>query len=210
MSGEGTHAHTKGCACDHDDDTDGEWLLPVIDLDHVSALNELRPGSVRSLFRPFERRHDPAASCESNAGDSDLIVYLPFTSSVKVKSIAILGVTDETTPRDLHLYVNRDDIDFTTLDDTPPVQTLALSVDADAALAYPLRVARFANASSITLVFRGVHGGGDQSALRFIGLKGVATGHRRGIVTAVYEAKPLPQDHRVTEEGKGGVGPMGV
>ena len=101
-------------------------------------------------------------------------------------------------------------VDFDAAEETPPAQSLALSVDPDAALFYPLRAARFANVSSLTLVFRGVHGGGDGSAIAFIGLKGVATGHRRGIVSAVYEAQPLPEDHSVPEGGHRGASATGV
>ena len=201
--GGGGHSHTQGCSCDHDDDGDGESLLPVIELDRVSALNERVRGSARGVFREFENRHVARSVCESNAGDPDLIISIPFTSSVRVKSISVLGATEGTTPRDLHIYVNRDDIDFAMADETPAAQTLALSVDPGAALFYPLRAARFANVSSLTLVFRGAHGGGESSAVAFVGLKGVVTGHRRGVVTAVYESRPMPQDHTI-REGVGG------
>lgn len=107
--GSGGHSHTRSCACDHDEgDADGVSLLPSIDLDHVSAQNERVRGSARGVFRAFERRHD-AIVCASNPGDPDLIITVPFTSAVRVKSISILGASEGTTPLDLHLFVNRDD-----------------------------------------------------------------------------------------------------
>ena len=109
-AGGGGHSHTRSCACDHDEgDADGESLLPSINLDHVSAQNERVRGSARGVFRAFERRHEVAAPCESNPEDPDLIITVPFTSAVRVKSISILGASEGTTPLDVHLFVNRDD-----------------------------------------------------------------------------------------------------
>ena len=197
----GGHLHTRGCACDHDaGDSDGASLLPSIDKERVTAQNERHPGSARSLFRPFETRLEFSSPCESIPGDPDLIIQVPFTSSVRVKSISILCATEGTTPRDVHLFVNRDDIDFESAEDTPPAQSISLSVDPDGALFYPLRATKFSNVSSLTLVFRGVHGSGSIAAITFVGLKGIASAHRRGVVTAVYEAKPMPQDHAVPDE----------
>jgi hypothetical protein len=155
------------------------------------------------VFKPFSDRLDTTVRCESNRGDPDLIIHVPFVSSVRVKSLAVSALTDSTTPTTVDLYVNRNDIDFSTAEDTPPTQRLMLSVDPASELFYPLRAALFASVSSLTLVLRGCQGGGDFTSLCYIGMKGIASGHRRGIVTAVYEAKPLPQDHRVPDDQKG-------
>jgi hypothetical protein len=151
---------------------------------------------------------DPTSFCESNHGDPDLIIHVPFISSVRVKSIAVTGISDSSTPLNLQLFVNRDDIDFGAADDTPPTQSLMLSLDPASELYYPLRAAYFSSVSSLTLVFRGCHGG-DFSSLCYIGIRGVASVHRRGVVTAVYEVKPLPQDHAVPDDKKAAHGRTG-
>ena len=46
--------------------------------------------------------------------------------------------------------------------------------------------------------------GGDRTVISYMGFKGVAMNMRRGVVDAVYEARPVPKDHRVRDEGFGG------
>ena len=45
--------------------------------------------------------------------------------------------------------------------------------------------------------------GGDRTVITYIGFKGVAMNMRRGVVDAVYEARPVPKDHQVKDEGFG-------
>ncbi|KAL5825876.1 hypothetical protein ACOSQ3_021939 [Xanthoceras sorbifolium] len=41
---------------------------------------------------------------ESNEGDPELLVYIPFTSDVKIKSILVVGGTDGTSPSKMRVY----------------------------------------------------------------------------------------------------------
>jgi hypothetical protein len=42
---------------------------------------------------------------ESNEGDPELLVFVPFTSDVKIKSISIVGGPEGTSPSKLRVYV---------------------------------------------------------------------------------------------------------
>ncbi|KAE8665273.1 Detected protein of confused Function [Hibiscus syriacus] len=89
------------CTHDHsceDDDCSSNWsLYKHIDLSKVTALNEANPGSVKSVFKAWEERlNSTGEHLESNEGDPELLVYIPFTSDVKIKSISIVGGADGT------------------------------------------------------------------------------------------------------------------
>ncbi|KAH9303196.1 hypothetical protein KI387_014779, partial [Taxus chinensis] len=65
----------------------------------VSALNESVMGSAKSVFKSWELRLDTSAEyLESNEGDPELLVFIPFTSDVKIKSISVVGGTGGTSP----------------------------------------------------------------------------------------------------------------
>ncbi|XP_057813483.1 uncharacterized protein LOC131027440 isoform X2 [Cryptomeria japonica] len=83
-----------------------QWsLYNYIDISRVSALNESVTGSVKSLFKSWELRLDTSSErLESNEGDPELIVFIPFTSDVKIKSISIVGGTGGTSPSRLRAY----------------------------------------------------------------------------------------------------------
>ncbi|RRT82970.1 hypothetical protein B296_00002363 [Ensete ventricosum] len=71
----------------------------------VSALNEAVAGSVKSVFKPWNRRLDTSEGfLESNDGDPELLVFIPFTSDVKIKSISVVGGSGGTSPSKMRAY----------------------------------------------------------------------------------------------------------
>ena len=51
------------------------------------------------------------------------------------------------------------------------------------------------------MFFPGNHANAGATEILFVGFRGEGTGNRRDmIVTAVYEARPMPQDHRTAAE----------
>ncbi|KAL8109996.1 hypothetical protein AgCh_025925 [Apium graveolens] len=116
-------------ACMHDHsceehDCSSDWsLFQHIDLPKVSALNEAVPGSVKSVFKAWEQRLSISEGhLKSNEGDPELIVFIPFTSDVKIKSISIIGGSDGTSPSKMRAFINRDGIDFSDAQSMQPVQ----------------------------------------------------------------------------------------
>ncbi|KAI4380137.1 hypothetical protein MLD38_006360 [Melastoma candidum] len=198
-------------ACTHDHsceehDCSSSWsLYKHVDLPKVSALNEAVPGSVRNVFKAWERRLDSSDGyLESNEGDPELIVFIPFTSDVKIRSICIVGGADGTSPSKMRVFINRDGIDFSDAQSMQAVQEWDLVENTQGILEYQTKYSRFQSVASITLHFPDNFGGGT-TQIHYIGFKGEATQLKRdAVVNIVYELMPNPSDHKTRAETGGG------
>ncbi|XP_050264590.1 uncharacterized protein LOC126708727 isoform X3 [Quercus robur] len=196
--------HDHSCE-DHDCSTD--WsLYKHIDLTKVTALNESVPGSVKSVFKAWEQRLSSSEEhLESNEGDPELLVYIPFTSDVKIKSISIVGGADGTSPSKMRAFINRDGIDFSDAQGMQAIQEWELAENLQGVLEYQTRYSKFQSVASITLHFP-ENFGGETTQIHYIGLKGEATQLKRDVVvTIVYELMPNPSDHEARSESGGGL-----
>ncbi|KAL6216766.1 hypothetical protein ACLB2K_009985 [Fragaria x ananassa] len=186
-------------ACLHDHsceehDCSSDWsLYKHIDLPKVSALNESVPGSVKSVFKAWEERMN----------SSGLLIFIPFTSDVKIKSISIVGGVDGTSPSKMRAFINREGIDFSDAQGMQAIQEWDLVENFQGVLEYQTRYSKFQNVGNITLHFPDSFGG-DTTKIEYIGFKGEATQLKRDIVaTIVYELRPNPSDHKTKAEGGG-------
>jgi hypothetical protein len=144
--------------------------------------------AARILFRPWHARQDRSAVVESDA-DPQLIVYIPFTEDVKLKSICVIGGDGETHPSLMLAYKNRDDVDFDNVDGIPAEQQWSLVEDPEGRHPYETRIAKFSGLHSLTLYFK-ANFGGDTTRLFYIGLRGESKSvHRRTLIT-VAGAQP--------------------
>ncbi|CAK9148526.1 unnamed protein product [Ilex paraguariensis] len=175
-------------------------------LSKVSALNEAVTGSVKSVFRAWEQRlNSSEGHLESNEGDPELIVFIPFTSDVKLKSISVVGGADGTSPSKMRAFINRDGIDFSDAQSMQAIQEWDLAENLQGILEYQTRYSRFQSVGNLTLHFPD-NFGGDTTQIQYIGLKGEATQLKRNAVTTiVYEIMPNPSDHKTHAEGGGGL-----
>ncbi|XP_028796114.1 PITH domain-containing protein 1 [Neltuma alba] len=198
------------CLHDHsceDHNCSSDWsLYKHIDLSKVSALNEATPGSVKSVFKAWEQRLDSSGDhLKSNEGDPELLVFIPFTSDVKIKSICIIGGPDGTGPSKMRAFINREGIDFSDAQSMQVVQEWDLVENTQGVLEYQTRYSKFQSVANITLHFPG-NFGGDTTEIQYIGFKGEATQLKRDVVaTIVYELRPNPSDHKTRAEGSGGL-----
>lgn len=172
--------HNDGHNHDHEhaeaDDTNaslGTSLRPQVNFDAVRCLNESRPNAGREILKLYEdrRSRNPSLlSQEDPDEDPELLLVVPFTEAVGIKSLSVLSfagldAADAATssPRTCRVFVNRPDIDFETARDLAPQCTLDLAhpshqVEEERAegctLDYYLRPAgRFQNVSEIALYF---------------------------------------------------------
>lgn len=201
--------NSSACGCGHPDahadDCEGASLFSSIDLPRVRCLNEADPGACRRVFKPLADRESRAgAPLASQSGDTDLLLVVPFTNTVRLKSLCISGDEDGSTPSSVKVFVNRDDMDFAMAEEATPTQEFELPEDPSASLWHPVRAAKFGSVTSLALLFRGTHGDADASNLWFVGMKGVATGLVRRPVEAVYEARAQLSDHEVRADAGGG------
>ncbi|KAF9178208.1 hypothetical protein BGZ51_008027 [Haplosporangium sp. Z 767] len=205
------HGHGHGHD-DHDHDHDEspelglvhESLHQRIDHDNVVCLNESEPNAGRSVLKPWHEKMDDTKMVESDA-DEQLILRIPFTGLVKLKSISLRAEPGETAPRKMKAFVNRDDLDFDNAESTVPTQEWDLVEDSYGQVAeYNTRVAKFTSIRNLTLYFS-ENFGGDTTKISFIGLKGEFSVLKKDPIITVYELQANPADHKVpgTKESLG-------
>ncbi|KAL2610889.1 hypothetical protein R1flu_022581 [Riccia fluitans] len=192
-----THAHD--CA---DHDCAASWsLYKHIDSPKIWALNEAVEGSAKSVFKSWERRLEFSNTClRSNEDDPELILFIPFTSDVKIKGISIIGGPGGTSPRKMRAFINREDVDFSNAEELSPVQEWDLTENPNGELEYQTKFTRFQGVASLTLHFP-LNFGADATEIQYIGLRGEATSVKRDAVTTiVYEISPNPSDHKTPND----------
>jgi hypothetical protein len=160
-------------------------------------------GSCRKVFKPWHLRQEapsgePGAQLDSEEDDPELLLHVPFSGSVKLTGITVVGGPDGASPAKLKVFINRDDLDFSAAADLPAVQEWDLLENYGGQIEYPTHAAKFNGVHSLDLYFPSNYGA-DRTTISFIGLRGEFSERRREAVEAVYEAKPMPQDHKVPE-----------
>lgn len=200
-----------------------------MDLDAVSCLNEETPGMGRSILKLQENRLTALPLLKSQDDDPELLLHIPFTEAVTIKTVAIRSVppppppppsgdaTATAPPRTVKLFCNRDDLDFETARDMEPQARLTLMPPhhfGEGTIDYPVRPAgRFQNISSLTLFVQDNYAStaavGDDdvqedaedvsTVITYVGLKGQGSRMKRMAVEAVYESQGMPSDHKVPE-----------
>ncbi|KJE95628.1 hypothetical protein CAOG_06062 [Capsaspora owczarzaki ATCC 30864] len=190
------HGHSHGGDDDDDNPERGQQfsLFKHIDTTKINCMNGI--GNAAKLFRAWHERLDTSITVDSDA-DEQLLLHIPFTGEVTLKSVIVIGGGGDQHPRTLKLFVNRPELDFSSAGDATPTQQIDLAHDRTGALEYPTRIAKFQGVRHLTMFFSD-NFGDDVTRLHFIGLRGdFMTVHRTPIITA-YELKPNPADHPKT------------
>ena len=188
--------------CDHSDDgpdRGAEYTLYLqIDSHKVRCLNTLSNDHASQVFKTWDNRFDLEFTLDS-ADDEQIIILIPFTAQVKLKSIAVLGV-ESAAPDLLKLYANREDVDFDTVDSIFPTQEFSLleNVPHGTIPEYPTKVAKFSSLHCLTLFFPSNFSGSECTRISYIGLKGEFIEINRDPVIAIYEASADLADHPMT------------
>ncbi|KAL8822037.1 MAG: hypothetical protein Q9223_000028 [Gallowayella weberi] len=125
-----------------------------------------------------------------------------FTGVLKLHSILLRSSSDASAPKTLKLYLNRDDLDFSTASDSTPTQTLELSQTAEIQ-DLPVKRALFGNTYSLGLFIEENYGD-EVTRIYWIGFKGEFMRLNREPVEVLYEKAANPRDHTLVQ----GVGDM--
>lgn len=134
-----------------------------------------------------------------------------FTGVLRLHSILIRTSASPSAPRTLKLYLNQDNLDFSTASETTPTQTLILSQTSEIQ-EIPIKRALFGNTYSLTLFFEdnfgsaeGTEGGedegGEKTRVSYLGFKGDWVKISREKVEVLYEKAANPRDHIMTVGG---------
>ena len=174
-------------------------LSPFVDKSAVSCLNEdprapssnlwttgneyvCRCAVLLLLLRRAAASHSPVNSraapmlptrTHRSRDDEQLLLHVPFTQEVKIFAMDMVSKEEpDAAPTTVRLFVNQDDVDFSTVEDLDSAQTLELTAtDLLPDRPTKLKFTKFQQVSSITL-FVEDNGGSEYSvisSLRFFG-----------------------------------------
>ena len=138
---------------------------------------------------------------ESNDDDPELLIYIPFLSVVKIKSMIMIGGEDGLAPSHIKIFVNNDNPDFSLIDDGAPTQQFDCVQNPDGTLEYGLRPMKFSNVQSLSIIVDRNHGG-DFSKIYYIGFTGIKTNKKKQILVGNFELKPVNDGNKLKEHEK--------
>ncbi|OLL26418.1 PITH domain-containing protein [Neolecta irregularis DAH-3] len=202
------------CSHEHDHDHDhdaplvsgaADSLYEYIDRDNVRALNEAEEGMGKAIIKPWDSRLDTTQAASQRfrpanhspypvSSLQNIILNPSFTGLVKLKSILLRAPCSQESPNSLKIYINRDDLDFSTAADAKPTHTIECA-QSNEIIEYPVKPALFANCQSITLFIESSWGA-DVTTLWYLGLRGEWKKLSKNPVITLYEAAANPSDHK--------------
>ncbi|KAJ8081674.1 hypothetical protein PM082_007520 [Marasmius tenuissimus] len=150
---------------------DNNNLFNCIDRDNVHGLNLTVPEDAKELIKPWDQREQTDKFADSGV-DDQIIIHVPFTQNVRIKSILLKLGRGESTPRHLRVYANHPTIvDFSDAESYKPQLDISLLEGESYVVEYPVRVAAFASINSLSLFFS-ESVGEETSRVYYIGFKG--------------------------------------
>ncbi|TKA24985.1 hypothetical protein B0A50_06083 [Salinomyces thailandicus] len=195
------HDHSEGAAHDHSDDITPalqNHVYEPIDFSAINTLNESEPrAGAKVVQKTWMERMDHEPELSSDA-DEQLLMHVPFTGQVRLHSILLRTSDTSHAPSTLKLFINRDDLDFSTASSLPPTQTLELP-QSNELQEIGIKRALFNTVRSLDLFFEDNWGQGDEDVTRvsYIGFKGEWMKLSREPVNFLYEAAANPGDHKM-------------
>ncbi|KAJ8062356.1 hypothetical protein OCU04_008900 [Sclerotinia nivalis] len=193
--GHGGHSHEGH---DHSDDITPALqysLYQHINFDDITTLNEASSGSGKAIVKKtWDERMNEQPELESDA-DEQLLMHIPFTGQVKLHSILLRTSNSESAPKTLKVFINRDDLDFSTASDLQPTQEFQLSQTSEIQ-DIGVKRALFGKVQNLTLFVEDNYGE-DVSRICYVGLKGDWMQLGKAPTNILYEAAANPNDHKV-------------
>ncbi|TVY55822.1 PITH domain-containing protein P35G2.02, partial [Lachnellula suecica] len=191
------HNHGDG-AHDHTDDITPALqysLYQHITFDDITTFNESEADSGKAVVKKtWVERMEDKPELESDA-DEQLLMHIPFTGQVKLHSILIRTSPSSCAPQTLKVFINRDDLDFSTASDLAPTQEFSLSQTSEIQ-DIAVKRALFGKVQSLTLFVEDNYGD-EVSRLSYLGFKGDWMQLGRAPTNILYEAAANPNDHTI-------------
>lgn len=162
------------------------------------GLNLDVPERAKDIIKPWADREDTTLFADSGV-DDQMIIHVPFSENVRIRSVVLKLGRGEYTPRHLRLYANYPNIiDFDDAENTNPHFNISLLEGETGAVEYPLRVAAFRSVHSLSL-YVGDSVGGNQSRIYFIGFKGDCHSPRKEGTKKIEVPAPNAADASLVE-----------
>ncbi|KAF8155525.1 galactose-binding domain-like protein [Crassisporium funariophilum] len=185
--------------------TDISNLFGVIDRDNVYGLNLTVPEDAKEIIKPWNEREDTAKHLDSSV-DDQLIIHIPFTQNVRIRSILLKLGRGEVTPRHLRIYANHSTIvDFAEAESTKPQLNISLLEGETGVTEYPLRVAAFTSVHSLSLFFNDSVGG-ESSRIYYIGFRGDMRFTKKDVNSRLEVPAPHAADAAISDRVTNKVG----
>ncbi|CAH7688072.1 PITH domain-containing protein [Phakopsora pachyrhizi] len=194
-AGDSNHHHHHHDDDDHVRPGEGtqDFLYSKIDRDNVIGLNVEPNHQAKDCIKPWSESNDDSKFTESDV-DEQMIIQIPFTGSVKLRSILIRSLPDQFRPLRAKLFVNESNLDFDSIESIKPTQTLEIP-ETNELIEFPVRVAKFSSVTKLSIFFDGQQSS-QKTKVYFLGFKGEFTQISRKPVIALYEAQANPSDHQ--------------
>lgn len=187
---------------------DDDWnLYSHLDKEETTSFNSDEPSQTMNIFRPFVRKLEPEPTLSSDA-DEELLVSAVFSSPANIRKLMFIGggLSSSNHPNKVKCYVNKDNLDFSSLDQFTPSQEFDLEVNELGHIEILTSVREFTGVYRLAFFFPSNHGSVDKTTLQYIGMQGEHTHYRREAVKdTVFEVLCNGQD---LVEGEG-IGEMG-
>ncbi|KAI0918796.1 hypothetical protein AcW1_009482 [Taiwanofungus camphoratus] len=153
-------------------------LYSSIDKINVHGLNLTVPEDAQAVIKPWDEREDTSKFVESGV-DDQIVIHVPFTQNVRIKSVLLKLGRGEVTPRRMRIYANHINIvDFAEAEDITPQLNISLLEGETGVTEYPMRSAAFANIHSLSLFFS-ESVGGESLTIYYIGFRGDSRTQRK-------------------------------
>ena len=194
--------------------------------DTTTSLNVTKPEDTIGIFKPYVRRLNPLPEiirwayvpkcfCSMSLtmslprysdADAEIIVLINFTSPVHIRKMMVIGGNDvKHHPNEVKCYVNKDNVDFSSIQSFSPTQTFRLDINNTGTNELTTNIVSFTNVMSLALYFPGNHGDDDVTILKYIGFQGEHTHYRREAVNTVYELLCTGSDIHTESEAQLGM-----
>ena len=219
-----SYDHDDNHTHDHSDETQPalqNLIWKEIEFEKIRTLNESElDAGAKIVEKTWPQRLNAEPELVSDA-DQQLLMFVPyvykpsygnnrmlayvafsFAGALKLHSILVRSSDSSAAPKTLHLFLNKDDLDFSSVIDIPPTQTLNLSQTSDIQ-EIPVKRRLFGNTYSLTLFIEDNYGD-QKSRLNYLGFKGEFMRLNRKPVEVLYERAANPKDHAPVV-GTGGV-----
>eukprot|EP00164_Ancoracysta_twista_P002364 GFYU01003127.1.p2 GENE.GFYU01003127.1~~GFYU01003127.1.p2 ORF type:complete len:180 (+),score=60.93 GFYU01003127.1:27-542(+) len=133
-------------------------LFDAVDFTGCEVLNQKSGQTIKSLIK--NRDDDLALVSDS---DEQLLISIPFQEKVKIHSLSVRAPADDSAPRTIKLFANKNSLGFDDVSDLEPVQTIVIEKDDLAAkddntLIIPLKFVKFQNVTILTIFVEDNHG----------------------------------------------------
>ena len=147
------------------------------------------------MIRPHADKFDFSQGVTRSGHGKDLVVFVPFTGEIKVKTICVIGGEDGTAPAKMKLYKNVEAVDINILEDKKPVQVIDMNENVSGEMEYLINITKFNNISNIVLGFD-ENFGAPNTVIKYIGFKGEKLREKVKVVETVYEVRANLADHK--------------